>query len=244
MRQRSHVLAAAFLAAGVLGLAAPSSHAQDKPAPATEGATEGEGSAEGAEALVKRIQSSLGEVDKALQQASEAKTATAGVEAAKRKHLEVIRDIDALIKQIKYQQSNKSQSGGGGKSSSDDKLSGKSAPQPSDGSQAPTPSSGKSSKPKSKEEQDAEQQQQGKKPAGSEGRASTPGGNEQGAKLPPDETGKFTRTDTDARWGLLPPKLQERLMNLHVDDVPERYRAWLDAYIHALNAREQEGRTR
>ena len=28
-------------------------------------------------------------------------------------------------------------------------------------------------------------------------------------------------------------------MNLHVDDMPERYRVWMDAYIRKLNALEQ-----
>jgi hypothetical protein len=37
---------------------------------------------------------------------------------------------------------------------------------------------------------------------------------------------------------VLPPKLQERLMNLHVDDVPERYRTWLEAYVRELNRRD------
>ena len=40
--------------------------------------------------------------------------------------------------------------------------------------------------------------------------------------------------NTDGRWGVLPPKLQERLMNLHVDDIPDRYRLWLEAYVHEL----------
>ncbi|HTE06462.1 MAG TPA: hypothetical protein VK824_09720 [Planctomycetota bacterium] len=262
MRQLTHAVAAVLLAAGVAGLASPPAHAQDKPAPQPGGAgpggagpggsgpgvggpaglDEAEGGAGAAEALVKRIQSSLGEVDAALQQASEGETAAAGVESAKRKHLEVIRDIDALIKQIKYQQSrNPSGGGGGGGKPSEDPLSGKSPPQPSDGSQAPKPGGKPGTQP---EPQSGQDEQQGRKPAGSQPKDGTPGANEEGGRLPPDATGKYTRTDMDARWGLLPPKLQERLMNLHVDDVPERYRAWLDAYIHALNSREQEGRTR
>jgi hypothetical protein len=27
-------------------------------------------------------------------------------------------------------------------------------------------------------------------------------------------------------------------MNLHVDDIPERYRTWLEAYVRELNRRD------
>ncbi len=252
----SHGLVVLLLAGATL-CAGPTARAQDRPGPqgGEPGAGSGvgvEGTAEEAEALVRRIQGSLAEVDAALETASEARTASDGIETARRKHLEVIRDIDALIKQIKYQQSNSSsgQGGKGGKSGkSGGEPSGASpAPRPSDGSQAPKPTGGKDGEKPSGGEKPADgekgREQGGSKPKGSEQADSTPGGNEQGRTVPPDETGKFTRTDTDARWGLLPPKLQERLMNLHVDDVPERYRAWLEAYIKALNSREQEGRTR
>jgi len=245
--------------AGVTLGTGPSALAQDPPGPQPGGgadggdstggsadSAEGDAGAAEAEALVRRIQASLAEVDAALDEASEASTAGDGIDLARRKHLEVIRDIDALIKQIKYQQSNDPKGQGGGKGgkgqSGGEPSGGKPAPRPSDGTQAPKPTGGKDGEKPADGEQGREQG--GKKPAGSEQAGGKPGGNEQGNTVPPDETGKFTRTDTDARWGLLPPKLQERLMNLHVDDVPERYRAWLEAYIKALNSREQEGQTR
>ncbi|HEX5010956.1 MAG TPA: hypothetical protein VFY71_11195 [Planctomycetota bacterium] len=34
---------------------------------------------------------------------------------------------------------------------------------------------------------------------------------------------------------MLPPKLQERLMNLHLQAIPERYRDWLAAYVRQMN---------
>jgi len=61
---------------------------------------------------------------------------------------------------------------------------------------------------------------------------------EQAVPPPPDPIGSFTREDSDQRWGLLPPKLQERLLNLHVDDVPAQYRVWLEAYIRRLHSLE------
>jgi hypothetical protein len=58
------------------------------------------------------------------------------------------------------------------------------------------------------------------------------------AQPPPEALADFLQADTDGRWGVLPPKMQERLMNLHLDGVPERYRAWLDAYVRELRLRE------
>ncbi len=209
----------------------------------------GVGAPDGAELLVKRITDELKQVDAALARASEAETVAGDVSAAKASHVSVIRDIEALIKQVKYQKSQNSSGGGGGESSSQGEgLSGKPESRPSDGSSAPKPSGGKSQEqggqaPKDGTKDGAQgERKDGKQPLGSAQPDAGPGGNEQTGKLPPpDAVDRFTRTDTDARWGVLPPKLQERLMNLHVDDVPERYRVWLEAYIRALNAREQEG---
>ena len=58
---------------------------------------------------------------------------------------------------------------------------------------------------------------------------------------PPSATTDFLRRDTDARWGVLPPKLQERLMNLHVDAIPDKYRDWLSAYVRELNRLDERG---
>ena len=65
-----------------------------------------------------------------------------------------------------------------------------------------------------------------------------PGAQSTARQAPPAATGDFLRRDTDARWGVLPPKLQERLMNLHVDAIPERYRTWLAAYVRELQRRD------
>ena len=65
-----------------------------------------------------------------------------------------------------------------------------------------------------------------------------PGAQSTAQQPPPAATGDFLRRDTDARWGVLPPKLQERLLNLHVDAIPERYRTWLAAYVRELQRRD------
>lgn len=65
-----------------------------------------------------------------------------------------------------------------------------------------------------------------------------PGAQSTAQQPPPAATGDYLRRDTDARWGVLPPKLQERLLNLHVDAIPERYRTWLAAYVRELQRRD------
>ena len=39
--------------------------------------------------------------------------------------------------------------------------------------------------------------------------------------------------------GLYVFEVQEQLNNMHVDDVPDRYRTWLDAYIKAMRRLEE-----
>jgi hypothetical protein len=199
----------------------------------------------GAEALVERIKVQLGEVDRALQEAADAEAVAGQLADARKAHLDVIRDIESLIKQIKYQRSRQSGAGGssppppkGGSSGQDSKppprendASGAPEPQPGQPEPGGTPPSG----------QDEQPQPGGEQPKGGRPDRDTPRQGD-GSNPPPPETSRYTREDLDARWGLLPPKMQERLMNLHVDDVPERYREWMDAYIRELNRLEQGGR--
>lgn len=194
------------------------------------------------EALIQRVQEQLAAVDEALHTAADEDRATAQLNAARQAHLSVIRDIEELIKQFKYTESQSQSSSGGGGGKSDPSQS-QGAPQPkpeereSDGQQHADPKSG--AQPPKAESQSAEEksgQPQGGEPN------SQPASQQPGDQLPPPpDAGRFERQDTDARWGLLPPKVQERLMNLHVDDLPERYRTWMDAYIRQLNRLEQGG---
>ncbi|MHC5212039.1 MAG: hypothetical protein ACYTG2_15075 [Planctomycetota bacterium] len=201
----------------------------------------------GAEALVERIKEQLGEVDRALQEAADAEAVAGELEDARAAHLAVIRDIESLIKEIKYQ---RSQQGGGGGGPSQPRPqggepppSGQPPPRESDQSGAPEPQQGD---PQSGGDEEAEQEGSEEQTGGEEPKGGGPDQQmprqEDGSDPPPPESVRYTREDTDARWGLLPPKMQERLMNLHVDDVPERYRAWMDAYIRELNRLEQGGR--
>jgi hypothetical protein len=197
----------------------------------------------GAEALVERIKQQLGQVDRALQEAADAEAVTGQLAAARTAHLAVIRDLESLIKQIKYQ---RSQQGGGGGSPPQPRPPSGQEPSSSEGQPPPRESDGSGApEPQSQQQGGEEHEQQGDQPQPGEEQPQGGGPDQDvpregaGSNPPPPDTAPYTREDTDARWGLLPPKMQERLMNLHVDDVPERYRAWMDAYIRELNRLEQ-----
>ena len=184
--------------------------------------------------LVDRVKEQLAAVDEALQNAADADKAADDLAAARQAHLSVIRDIEELIKQVKYTQSqSQSRSGQAGSGRPQDGSSGQkpppqAEPRESDGEAHSEPKPG--SRPPQPEPGTPDGGRPDQQPPGQEDARKPP---------PPPETGRFERQDTDARWGLLPPKIQERLMNLHVDDMPERYRVWMDAYIRKLNALEQ-----
>ena len=184
--------------------------------------------------LVQRIQQDLAEVDKQLEQAAGEDQLGDEIKSAREAHVRAISGLEDLIKQIKYRRSqNPSQSdGGGGGGQGQAQPRGADDRSQAESAQAPQPKEqgGKESKP--------EQKPGGSKPQDGQPNA-TPGAQRDGQQPPPPSaTEDFLRRDTDARWGVLPPKLQERLMNLHVDDIPERYRTWLEAYVRELNRRD------
>jgi len=185
--------------------------------------------------LVQRIQQDLAEVDKQLEQAAGEDQLGAEIKSAREAHVRAIAGLEDLIKQIKYRRSqNPSQSDGGG-------GGGQSQPQPrgaDDRSQAESAQA-----PKSQPQPGGKEEQQQQQPGGAKPQSGQPdptqGEQRDGEQPPPPSaTEDFLRRDTDARWGVLPPKLQERLMNLHTDDIPERYRTWLEAYVRELNRRD------
>ncbi|MGQ0551736.1 MAG: hypothetical protein ACT4PU_00785 [Planctomycetota bacterium] len=200
-----------------------------------------------AEELAKRVRTQLEAVDLALQEAAEAETPAGRIEAARDGHRAAIRDLEELIKQVKYMRSSSPSSGGGGEGDPSSGAQGQGqpssgAPRERDGDRAPQPQGGEQQPSGTPRPQDGAEEQ----PAGADGKQPRDGESNaeaadqrEGRGLPPDATNPFLRQDTDARWGVLPPKLQERLMNLHVDDVPERYRTWMDAYIRALNRNDR-----
>jgi hypothetical protein len=189
-----------------------------------------DGRDEAAMKLVQRIRQDLAEVDRLLDEAA-ATDRLDPVQDARASHVRAISDLEELIKLVKYQRSGSPSSGGGG---------GGRSPQ---GQPPPREADDRSQSEPAPQPQQPQDGQQGEERSGSEPRAapeqSQPGAQESSGRQPPPEpTADFLRRDTDARWGVLPPKLQERLMNLHVDDVPQRYRTWLEAYVRELNRRD------
>jgi len=190
------------------------------------------------EALVERIRANLERVDQLLLDTSEADEVASGIDDAVDTHVQVIRDLEDLIKMMKYTPSSSSSSS----SSSDQPQSPSSQPPPreNDGdNQQQQQQQGEQPQSPQEQSQDAGSQDEQSKQDPQDGtRDAASPRQDQGGPPPPDPIGDFTREDTDQRWGLLPPKLQERLLNLHVDDVPERYRLWLEAYIRRMHALE------
>jgi hypothetical protein len=184
--------------------------------------------------LVQRIQQDLSEVDKQLEQAASEDQLGTEIKSAREAHVRVIAGLEDLIKQIKYRRSPNSSSsdGGGGGGQGQAQPRGADDRSQAESAQAPQPQPG------GKEQKE---QQGGPKPQ--DGRPDATQGTQRDGQQPPppSATEDFLRRDTDARWGVLPPKLQERLMNLHVDDIPERYRTWLEAYVRELNRRDTSG---
>jgi len=184
--------------------------------------------------LVQRIQQDLAEVDKQLEQAAGEDKLGEELKSAREAHVRAIAGLEDLIKQIKYRRSqNPSQSdGGGGGGQGQAQPRGADDRSQAESAHAPQPEPG------GKEQQQKKEQQGGQKPQGGQPDP-TQGVQRDGQQPPPPSaTEDFLRRDTDARWGVLPPKLQERLMNLHTDDIPERYRTWLEAYVRELNRRD------
>ena len=182
--------------------------------------------------LVQRIQQDLSEVDKQLEQAAGEDQLGSQLKEAREAHVRAIAGLEDLIKQIKYRRSKSPSSGGGGGGGStqsqprgaDDRSQAESAPQPQPQAQG-------------KPETGDQQQRGGQQPKDGQPDPSQ-GAQRDGQQPPPDAVSDFLRSNTDARWGVLPPKMQERLLNLHVEAIPERYRAWLAAYVRELNRRD------
>lgn len=197
-----------------------------------------------ANALVERIQENLLRIDETLFSTIDAEDPAGALESVRQTHMEVIRDLEELIKQAKYQPSGSGGSGGGDSSESPpEQQSGENSdPRESDGAGSPEPGDEEAPAPPGSREEGGQQpgaDSEGQDP-GDQLDDSEPARNREGGPPPEEERDDPIREDSDARWGLLPPKLQERLMNLHVDDVPARYRDWLAAYIRAMQRLEEK----
>lgn len=184
--------------------------------------------------LVKRIQEGMREIDQNLADAS-----AAGVREKMNQNIrymeELLKDtqnrsrfvisaLDELIKSIKYR---KCGSGGGNQM------------------QPPPDSSNKEEqKPRSEQgdqelkENPTNQEKEGKpedarpeEAKGEKNRADNPP-----PKKPPEEV---DHPDVSDRWGVLPPKIQNDILNFNIENFPEKYRKWLEEYYKRINQRKR-----
>jgi len=180
--------------------------------------------------LIQRIQEDLELIDENLLEAEKARGVKGSsdrrmdtiIEDTMRKHEAVIEGIEELIRSIKYsssssggsstnpppdqQQQNQDQSQQRREGSTDDELKeNPNKPDESDGSSK----DGDPSNDKGRQEQ-----------------ADRPKSD------PPSK--KEDHSDTSGRWGLLPPKVQEEILNSNVDDFPQKYRKWLEEYYRRV----------
>ncbi len=79
-----------------------------------------------------------------------------------------------------------------------------------------------------------EQQKAGEEPKGNQD--NPPGGENRPGTERKDESGQPVAhgDDTDS-WGFLPARVQETFRNQGGDDMPVRYREWIDSYYRRLN---------
>ena len=173
----------------------------------------------------------------------EAESGAAGAQSGIARMLEATRgpsqatldDIAKLLALAEQQQS----SGGGGQSSS--------PPQPQDGmpQQGQTPSGSRKQETGERPPQPGQDQQQQGKDQEDQQNGDAPRGNKDAeggpdgpAKAPPEgETGDPSAGAGNEDWGDLPIHLRQVFQNGVSEDVPPRYRDWVDSYYKRLNRR-------
>ncbi|MHC4944777.1 MAG: hypothetical protein ACYTG7_17315 [Planctomycetota bacterium] len=138
---------------------------------------------------------------------------------------QVIQSLDQLIKSIKYKKC------GSG--------SGQSPPQPK-GSQE------QENKPRDEQQDDSmKQNPQSQNEEGQEqdrpedGRPEDDRGNRQAKDdPPPTDPERAEHTDVSGRWGVLPPKVQNDILNFNIEEFPQKYRKWLEEYYKRVNKQQ------
>jgi hypothetical protein len=185
--------------------------------------------------LVERIQEGMKKIDENLMEAS-----ASGVKEDLEENIrniekllndtqnmssQVIQSLDQLIKSIKYKKC------GSG--------SGQSPPQPK-GSQE------QENKPRDEQQDDSmKQNPQSQNEEGQEqdrpedGRPEDDRGNRQAKDdPPPTDPERAEHTDVSGRWGVLPPKVQNDILNFNIEEFPQKYRKWLEEYYKRVNKQQ------
>ena len=90
-------------------------------------------------------------------------------------------------------------------------------------------------KPEQQQQQQQQQNSEGEEPKGGQEQEGTEDG--PGKKQPKGETGDPADATGNEDWGDLPVHLRKTFQNGVSDDVPPRYRDWVDSYYKRLNRR-------
>lgn len=191
-----------------------------------------------AQELIKRIREGMKEVDENLLAASargvrqkmkeNARYMEELLDETRAKAGQVIRDLDALIRNVKYR---KQQSGNSGQCETPPREGQGEEPrnrprsEPREEGLKKNPASGKKKK--------AEEERQ----KGDGSPADRKPGKDKGTPPPPKPPEKVRRPDVSGRWGVLPPKIQKEILNFNIENFPEKYRKWLEEYYRRVNRR-------
>ncbi|MEM6671845.1 MAG: hypothetical protein AAF726_03320 [Planctomycetota bacterium] len=146
-----------------------------------------------------------------------------------------LEDIAKILELAEQQQGGGG--GGGGGQSPPPPGSGQGQPQ-----QGQTPSGSRKEEKGERPPQPGQQQQQGQQPSSQsddpQGNQEQEGGPDGPAKAPPEsETGDPNAANGNEDWGDLPIHLRKVFQNGVSDEVPPRYRDWVDSYFKELNRR-------
>ena len=136
---------------------------------------------------------------------------------------QVIKNLDELIKSVKYQ---KSGSSGQRPMPPQQEQQGENKPrsEQDDGELKDNPS-----------QQDQEAEKNRKPEDGSPD--NRPGQQRPGDPPPPKDPDEVDHLDLSGRWGVLPPKIQKDILNFNIENFPQKYRKWLEEYYRRINRR-------
>lgn len=193
-----------------------------------------EAQGEDAADLVRRIQESMEKIDENLLGASAAgarenleesiRNLEKLLEDTRDRSSQVVRDLDTLIRSIKYRQCS---SGGGGKPPPQPDSSEQPENQPRSEQEDEELQKNK----QSQDEADKEEEPDDSRPREGQGQQNA----RENPEGPPPE--QVDHADLSGRWGVLPPKIQQDILNFNIEAFPEKYRKWLESYYKKINRR-------
>lgn len=68
----------------------------------------------------------------------------------------------------------------------------------------------------------------------------SPGKQDRNSLPPPKDPENPNHPDVSGRWGVLPPKIQDDILNFNIENFPQKYRKWLEEYYKRIN-RQKDG---